>query len=283
MKTAILYCEPALFPWKARAMKLKKNAGDDPQGGSAATPRASRILSHLSVHGQATVRELAAIAGVSGVTLRQDLRALERDGLLRRTHGGATLLDSDNIVLRMGIRYEQKLLIARRAAELVEDGETVLLESGSANAVLARELAGRHVQLVVTNIFIAQQIRPGDLAKVAVMGGVYQPDSGSVVGSMAQRNIESTFFTKAFLGMDGFTPDTGFTNRDMERAAVASLIVRRCGQCHILADSSKFGRTGMARICYPAELAGVITDSGIPEKFAGAIRKSGTFYIHFWN
>ncbi len=239
------------------------------------TPRASRILSHLSVHGQATVRELAEIVGVSSVTVRQDLRSLEQDGLLRRTHGGATLLDSDNIVQRMGIRYEQKLVIARRAAELVQDGETVLIESGSANAVLARELAGRQVQLVVTNVFIAQQIRPGDIARVAVMGGVYQPDSGSVVGSMAQKNIESTFFTKAFLGMDGFTPDTGFTNRDMERAALASLIVRRCKQCYILADSSKFGHTGMAHICNLDELAGVITDSEIPEKFAKAIKKSG--------
>lgn len=236
--------------------------------------RASRILSHLSMHGQATVRELAEIVGVSNVTVRQDLTALERDGLLKRTHGGATLMDPENIVQRMGIRYEQKLVIARRAAGLVRDGETVLLESGSANAVLARELAGRHVQLIVTNVFIAQQIRPGDLAKAAIMGGVYQPDSGGVVGAMAQRNIESTFFTKAFLGMDGFTPETGFTNRDMERAAVASLIVRRCENSYILADSSKFGHTGMAHICDLDDLAGVITNSDIPEKFARAIRKS---------
>lgn len=237
--------------------------------------RFSRILSHLSLHGQATVGELAEMAGVSKVTVRQDLTALERDGLLRRTHGGATVEDPENIVQRMGIRYEEKLVIARRAAGLVRDGDTVLLESGSANAMLARELAGRHVQLVATNVFIAQQIKPGDLAKVAIMGGVYQPESGSVVGAMAQRNIQSTFFTRAFLGMDGFTPETGFTNRDMERAALASLIVRRCKESYILADSSKFGHTGMTHICGAGDLAGVITNADIPEKHAAAIRKSG--------
>ncbi len=236
--------------------------------------RSSLILSHLSAHGQATVRELADVAGVSKVTVRQDLTALERDGFLRRTHGGATLPDPENILQRMGIRYEQKLVIAKKAAELVRDGETILLESGSANAVLARELAGRQVQLIVTNVYIAQQIRPGDRAKAVIVGGVYQPDSGSVVGSMAQQNIRSTFFTKAFLGMDGFTPETGFTNRDMERAAVASLIVQRCKECHILADSSKFGHTGMAHICNLDDLAGVITNSDIAGKFAKAIRKS---------
>lgn len=241
--------------------------------------RRSNILSQLSTHGQASVQELADLLGVSKVTVRQDLSALENDGFIKRTHGGATLLESENIAQRLSIRYEQKLEIARKAAGLVEDGETVLLESGSANALLARELAGRRVQLVVTNLFIAQQIRHGDLAKAVIIGGVYQPDSGSVVGSMALQNIQSTFFTKAFLGMDGFTPETGFTNRDMERAAVSSFIVGRCKNSYILADSSKFGHTGMAHICNVDELAGVITNADLADKYAKAIKKTKT--VHY--
>ncbi len=237
-------------------------------------PRRSEILNFLSQHGQATVQELAELLGVSMVTMRQDLSVLENEGFLKRTHGGASLLESENIAQRLSIRFEQKLRIARKAASLVDDGETVLLESGSANALLARELAARRVQIVVTNLFIARQVKHGDQAKVVVLGGIYQPDSESIVGAMARQNIGATFFTKAFLGMDGFTQETGFTNRDMERAEIAALIVERCKNSYILADSSKFGSTGMAHICSVDALAGVITDKDLPEQFVKAVKKS---------
>lgn len=237
-------------------------------------PRRATILEILAKNGQATVQELAETSGVSVVTMRQDLSALENEGFLRRTHGGASLLESENISHRMSIRYEEKLKLAKKAAGLVKDNETILLESGSANALLARELASRNVQIVAANLFIAKQIRPGDLARVVVIGGMYQPESESVVGAMARQNIESTFFTTAFLGMDGFTPETGFTNRDMMRAEIAAFIVKRCKNSYILADSSKFGTTGMAHICGPDELAGVITNKDLPEQFVKTIKKS---------
>lgn len=237
-------------------------------------PRRTAILEILSQKGQATVQELAEVSGVSVVTVRQDLSALENDGFLRRTHGGAALLETENISHRMSIRYEEKVRLAKKAASLVKDNETVFIESGSANALLAREIASRPVQIVAANLFIARQIRPGDLARVVVIGGMYQPESESVVGAMARQNIESTFFTAAFLGMDGFTPETGFTNRDMMRAEIAAFIVKRCKKSYILADSSKFGSTGMAHICGLDELAGVITNRDLPKHFAQTITKS---------
>lgn len=236
--------------------------------------RRSSILEYLSKQGQASVQELCDRFGVSLVTIRQDLTTLEKAGFLHRTHGGATLLDSENIAQRLSFRYDKKLEIAKWAAGLVEDGETVFLESGSANALLARELAGRRVQLVVANLFMARQIKHGDLARVVVIGGMYQPDSESLVGAMARQNIAGTFFTKAFLGMDGFTPETGFTNRDMERAEIAQTIVRHCPSTYVLADSSKFGSIAMARICGLDELAGVITNKDLGKDFVKAIRKS---------
>jgi len=239
-------------------------------------PRRATVLEILTRNGQATVQELAETTGVSVVTIRQDLSALENEGFLRRTHGGATLLEVENISHRMSIRYEEKLRLAKKAAELVKDNETVFLESGSANALLARELASRNVQIVAANLFISRQIRPGDLARVVVIGGMYQPESESVVGAMARQNIESTFFTTAFLGMDGFTPETGFTNRDMMRAEIASLVAKRCKNTYILADSSKFGATGMAHICGLGDLAGVITDKELPEQFVKIIKRSKT-------
>lgn len=233
--------------------------------------RRSAILDHVSKQGHATVQELCDLFKVSMVTMRQDLSALEKGGFLQRTHGGATLLELENISHRLSIRHEKKMDIALLAASLVEDGETVLLESGSANALLARELAGRRVQMVVANLFVARQVKHGDLARVVMVGGVYQPDSESLVGAMARQNIAATFFTKAFLGVDGFTPETGFTNRDMERAEIASTIVKRCQQTFIVADSSKFGATGMARICGIDDVAGVITNRDLPEPMRAVV------------
>ena len=236
--------------------------------------RRSAILTHLSQHGQASVHELSELTGVSVVTMRQDLAALEQDGFIRRTHGGATLLDSENIAHRLSIRYDKKLRIAEMAAALVDEGETVLLESGSANALLARELAKRQVQVVAANAFVARQVHRGDAANVVILGGIYQPDSESIVGQLAKLGIESTFFSKAFLGMDGFTEETGFTNRDMMRAEIATLIIKRCPKSYILADSSKFGNTGLARICGLDDLAGVITNTDLPEPYRRAIDSS---------
>lgn len=238
--------------------------------------RHNLIIDTLSRCDRATVKELSDLTGVSVVTIRQDLTVLERQGFLRRVHGGATLLETESIARRLSIRYEQKLAIARKAASLVADGETVLLESGSANALLARELAPRKVQIVVANLFVARQIKPGDAARVAVLGGMYQPDSEAVVGPLAKLGIRETYFSKAFLGVDGFTPEAGFTNRDMMRAEISAEIVGRGVPSYVVGDSAKFGRTGLARICGPGELAGVITDAGLDPVFAEAIRASGT-------
>jgi DeoR/GlpR family transcriptional regulator of sugar metabolism len=239
---------------------------------SETTGRRARILDRLGEREQATVRELAELGGVSVVTIRQDLSALERAGFIRRTHGGAALLESDNIARRLSIRYDEKLRIAKLAASLVEDGETVLIESGSANALLARELAGRKVAIVAANLFVARQVRPGDSARVVALGGFYQPDSEGVVGPLARLGIEKTYFSKAFVGIDGFTPHSGFTNSDMMRAEIGAAIVARCEHGYILGDRSKFGRTSLSRVCGLDDVEGVITTADLPGEWAKELR-----------
>ncbi|MDR0362109.1 MAG: DeoR/GlpR family DNA-binding transcription regulator [Planctomycetota bacterium] len=233
---------------------------------NAMSERHARILDRLAEREQATVRELAELGGVSVVTIRQDLSALEKAGYIRRTHGGAALLETDNIARRLSIRHDKKLRIARLAASLVEEGETVLVESGSANALLARELAGRRVTIVAANLFVARQAQPGDPAAVVALGGLYQPESEGVVGTLAKTGIEKTHFSKAFIGMDGFTPASGFTNSDMMRAEIGAAIVARCRRSFVLGDSSKFGKTSLSRVCGLDDLEGVITDSGLAKE-----------------
>jgi hypothetical protein len=122
--------------------------------------RHREILKHLSVDHETSVKHLTEVLGVSSVTIRQDLIYWSRKVLLKRVHGGAVLKDADDIANRLGLNYDKKLKIARRAAKFVDHGETVLIESGSVNALLARELVKKgRINILTTNIFIARQFR----------------------------------------------------------------------------------------------------------------------------
>lgn len=227
--------------------------------------RHNRILGILTRDNRTSVNELAQELSVSSVTIRQDLTLLEREGLLKRVHGGAVLRGADDITSRLGINYERKMLIARKAASLIEEGETIFIESGSVNALLAKELAGRSsVTIVTTNVFIARQLRKSKGAKVILMGGVYQPESESLVGALTKSCIDAVNFGKAFIGIDGFSLEAGLTSRDMMRAEIAAEVVRRARESYILTDSSKFGRSELTTICPVESVNYLITDPEIP-------------------
>ncbi len=149
--------------------------------------RQNTILELLGRNDQTTVKELAHHLNVSAVTIRQDLNFLELEGLLRRVHGGAVLKDADDLSNRLGVNYEKKLNIARKLADHVKDGETILIESGSVNALLARELVKRkRVTIITTNVYIARQFRRDEQANIIILGGVYQHESESLVGKITK-------------------------------------------------------------------------------------------------
>jgi len=122
--------------------------------------RQNRILKILGEDKQTSVSSFSEKLNVSPVTIRQDLTYLEGEGLLRRIHGGAVLKDADDLTNRLGINYEAKLRIAKKVSLLINQGETILIESGSVNVLLARELLKiKKVTIVTTNVYIARQFR----------------------------------------------------------------------------------------------------------------------------
>jgi DeoR/GlpR family transcriptional regulator of sugar metabolism len=238
--------------------------------------RHSKILKLLSKDHETSVKYLTDVLNVSSVTIRQDLNFLEQEGLLRRVHGGAVLKDADDIANRLGVDYEKKLKIAKRASDLVSPGETVLIESGSVNALLARELVKKeNVHILTTNIFIARQFRKNLEAKIILLGGIYQHQSESMVGKITKICIDNINFSKAFIGIDGFTIETGFTSRDFFRAEISAYIVQKCKEVYIVSDSSKFGRDAIANICSPSEIKHVVTDKELSEHFSQSLTSEG--------
>jgi len=229
--------------------------------------RQSKILGILSNGDQTSVNKLSLELSVSSVTIRQDLNYLEKEGLLKRVHGGAVLRGADDIPSRLGINFEKKIVVARRAVSLVEDGETIFIESGSINALFAKELLNRSgITVVTTNLFIARQLRKAKHVQVVLMGGIYQHESESVVGQLTKACIEQVNFGKAFIGIDGFSPEAGFTSKDMMRAEIAAQIIGRSREAIVLTDSSKFGHNQLRRICETEQIRCVITDRDVPQE-----------------
>jgi DeoR/GlpR family transcriptional regulator of sugar metabolism len=212
------------------------------------------------------VTTLAEMMEVSQVTIRKDLDQLEERGLIRREHGYACLDGTDDVGKRMAFHYNVKKRIAQAAAATVEDGETVMMESGSCCALLAEELADskKDITIVTNSVFIANHVRFASNVKVILLGGYYQSDSQVLVGPMTCKAAEIFFSDKFFIGTDGFAFNFGFTGRNCERAQTVQDMAAQVQQVIVLTESEKFFHQGAIGLIRSEKIAAVYTDEGIP-------------------
>ncbi|WP_117232572.1 DNA-binding transcriptional regulator YciT [Vibrio maerlii] len=237
--------------------------------------RQNEIVQLVNQHKRIQVTELSDIIGVSGVTIRQDLNFLETEGYLKRVHGAAIALESDNIDSRLEVRFDIKQSLASKAADLVAPNETVLIEGGSANALLARTLAERgDVTIITPSAYIAHLLRSSS-ANIILLGGVYQHQGESLVGPLTKLCIENIHFSTAFIGIDGYHQDTGFTSRDMMRAEIAETILNKKRRNIVLTDSSKFGQIYPSSIGQPRAISMVLTDESAPNEDIAHLKSMG--------
>ncbi len=226
--------------------------------------RRSKILEHVIDHERVDVNELADMFGVSQVTIRKDLDHLERNGLITREHGYAVAIAPDNLRSRLAFHHDIKRRIATAAAELVPNGATVMIESGSCCALLADELSRtrRGVTIITNSAFIADYVRGGQAA-VILIGGDYQPESQVTVGPLVEQSIAGFHVDELFVGVDGYTPDIGFTGRNHLRAAVVKHMVSRAEHVTVLTESLKFSRLGAVPLIATSGVTRVITDENL--------------------
>jgi len=229
--------------------------------------RRNEIFSIISKQPKVTVKELSGMLEVSEVTVRKDLTALEHEGILKRTHGGAVQIISNSIEQRMLFRTEEKLMIAKEAAKLILPGETVLIEAGSTNTVLASELSTVNgIHIITNSLYIMEMLKDNDNVKVTLLGGELQRESESMVGPLTILCLSKVAVHKAFIGMDGFSEKLGFTCGDFLRAEVGREMWRRADKTIILAESSKFDNIGATPVMALSEVDMVITDKELSEE-----------------
>jgi DeoR family transcriptional regulator, fructose operon transcriptional repressor len=196
--------------------------------------------------GEANVEDLSRQFGVSPSTIRRDLAWLSSSGRVTRTYGGATLAPTareESLREREGLHPRRKEAIARLAATLVGEDETIILDAGTTVGALARHLAECEGLRVVTNGLTAlAALADAQGVEVTVLGGRLRHISLGLVGPLAEMALRRMTVDKAFLGADGVVAGRGLCENRQEQAALKELMARQAGAVYVLADSSKLGR-----------------------------------------
>ncbi len=233
------------------------------------TDRQTQIIEIVNKEHKVEVNNLAEILNVSSVTIRKDLDFLENKGLLVREHGYAVKCNDDNINFRLAIRYDVKLEIAKKAAAMVNNNETVIIESGSSCVLLAIELAksNKDVTIITNSTYVASNVVENNCGntKVILLGGEFQKESQVMVGPLVRLCASEFHVDKMFVGTDGFNPNFGFTGSDLMRAEAVKALSESALNAYILTDSSKFSSLGVVALLKFKDVKGVITDKDIPD------------------
>ncbi|MHB1856686.1 MAG: DeoR/GlpR family DNA-binding transcription regulator [Acidobacteriaceae bacterium] len=250
-----------------------------------AEERRFRICEVLARQRTVSATELKTTLGVTAATIRRDLAALEEEGLLVRSHGGAvsktTSTNFQPSYEALGrINLEQKQWIAEAAAKLILDGDTVFLEGSTTVYELAAHLLQRNRLTVVTNSpLIVCQLQRAAHINVMCTGGDLQRDIFYLSGLWAQRSLTEIRVDKAVLGISAIDPDYGISTASQSEASIKKQITKVAKERIGLADHSKFGNQGFAYVGPSTDIHTLVTDSGTDQKYITTLRESGVQVI----
>jgi DeoR family transcriptional regulator, fructose operon transcriptional repressor len=238
-----------------------------PAGGSVSSEaRRERLRGIIRARGFVSLPDLRDQMQVSESTIRRDLDLLEEQGEAQRTHGGvfctaptATLgLFED----RSSGNWEQKRRIAEVANQWIDEHDTILLDGGSTTYELARQLVHRRLQVVTNSLPVANLLASSPTTELILLGGLVDPRTGVMLGEPARQSLQGLQVQKAFLSIAG-ADSSGYYNSNLLLVELERAMLQAAQQTFIVADSSKFGRTSLARLCELSQVAGVISDAGL--------------------
>ena len=242
--------------------------------------RKSVILELLMEKSSVSVSELAKRLNVTVVTARADLAALEEEGLLVRTHGGAVPAQHPKILERMQAEKGVKGEVAKAAADLIEDGDTVIVSAGTTTALITKYLLGKkNIHIVTNNTLLLTYARTNPQVRVSLVGGEFRPEEEGVVGPMALQAIDQFHVSKAFIGIDGASVKQGFTAHFVESADLVRKMAEQADEVITISDSSKFGKPGFARILPFDGVDTLVTDKDLSGEFEEELTKANVRVI----
>lgn len=225
------------------------------------------------------VSALSERLGVSEVTIRRDLEALERRGLLERTHGGAVHTQRMQVepgyFEAISANPEEKRLIGEAAARFVESGDAIFLNGGTTTLQVARHLFVPGIKVITNHVGIALEVADRDI-ELLLVGGQYRAPSNSVVGPFAGEALRRTYANRAFIGVEGFSLRSGLTTPVAVEAEVARLMIEQTrGEVTVVADHSKMGTVADFAIASLDQVDRLVVDGGIGEEYREGLATIG--------
>lgn len=245
-----------------------------------AEERQSAIVELARVHGRVDNADLASRLDVAPETIRRDLSTLERQGVLRRVHGGAILAErlgfEPAVAERSLVRQDEKIRIAKRAADELPEEGAILLDSGTTTAQLAELLpAGRQLTVITNSLSIGLALAGRPNITVLSVGGRVRGRTFAAVDAWALRALEQIFVDVAFIGTNGISAARGLTTPDPAEAEVKGMMIRNARRAVVLADHTKFERDHLTRFGDLADVELIISDDGLDRSIADGVRACG--------
>ncbi|MBL0387841.1 DeoR/GlpR transcriptional regulator [Tumebacillus sp. ITR2] len=241
--------------------------------------RKAKILEYVTAHSRVTVQEVSAQFGVSESTVRRDLQELEEAKLVRRTHGGAMSLKVVNHEPTFGEKedasHPEKEAIARRALEMIQEGDTILIDGGTTTYSLVKKLRKFSKLTVVTNsLLFPQELQSVPGIEVLLIGGLLRQETLSFVGPVAEKVLEMVRVDKAFIGTNGLDLVHGLTTPNLTEASTKRKMIEVAQEVILLTDSSKIGHVTFAKFADLAHIDKLITDAGVSETLLSRLREA---------
>lgn len=238
--------------------------------------RQAQILNSLRTDGEVTVEELAEQFGVSLSTIRRDLNALSAEGLLRRVRGGGSI-EPDQIPFTDVERqhHPEKSRIAERAADLVAEGDVVIIDIGTTTALLARQLRGRRITVITSSLAVIDELRDDDAVELIVLGGAVRKNYNSMIGTLTEQALAQIRATTCFLGTSGIRADGTISDTTGMEVPIKRAMIESSQRTVVLADASKFPGVGVLSVCGPEQISAIVTNENADASTLDVLREAG--------
>ncbi|OOM75337.1 lactose phosphotransferase system repressor [Clostridium puniceum] len=217
------------------------------------------ILQELKKKGIVSVTDLVKLLDASESTIRRDLNALDKDGLLKKIHGGAISIDESSskhdykVNVRQSLNVDEKFVTAKHAALLIEDGDVIYIDAGTTTELLIEFIKAEDIIVVTNGIVHAKKLLEKGF-RTFILGGEVKASTEAIVGSNTVEELKKYNFSKGFFGANGVTNKNGYTTPDVNEAMVKAQAMKMCKQSFVLVDTSKLEKVSFATF-------GAITDS----------------------
>ncbi|ANE52644.1 DeoR/GlpR family DNA-binding transcription regulator [Flavisolibacter tropicus] len=244
------------------------------------TDRHQYILQKLQENGRVDIQELSDDIQVSGVTIRKDLKILEERNLLFRTKGGGSISNPYTIEKPINekefIKIEEKIKIAKAALPFTNETDSILIGSGTTVFELSRSLHPfKHLTVITPALKVALELHNRPNVEVLQLGGIIHQSSASAAGGFAELLLSNISCDILFLGVDGIDLEFGLSITNLTEASLNQKMIHIAQKVIILADSSKFGRRGLGRVCGLDQVHYIITDNAVPADIVAQLEEKG--------